>query len=50
MDTPALIVFDLIGTTVRGSDLLPAALRKAFETVGVNLSDDDIAAARLLSS
>ena len=46
MDTPALIVFDLVGTTVQGSELLPAALRRAFETVGVNLSDDDIAAAR----
>ena len=46
MDKPALIVFDMIGTTVRGSELLPSALRKAFETVGVNLSDDDIAAAR----
>ena len=46
MDTPALIVFDLIGTIVKGSEFLPAALRRAFETVGVNLSDDDIAAAR----
>lgn len=46
MDAPALIVFDLIGTTVRGSEFLPAALRKAFETVGVNISDDEIAAAR----
>lgn len=46
MDKPALIVFDMMGTTVRGSDLLPGALRKAFETVGVNLSDDEITAAR----
>ncbi len=46
MDKPALIVFDMIGTTVRGSDLLPSALKKAFGTVGVNLSDDEIAAAR----
>jgi phosphonatase-like hydrolase len=46
MDTPALIVFDLVGTIVQGSELLPTALRRAFETVGVNLSDDDIAAAR----
>ena len=46
METPALIVFDLIGTIVKGSELLPTALRRAFETVGVNLSDDDIAAAR----
>lgn len=46
MDKPALIVFDMIGTTVRGSELLPSALKKAFGTVGVNLSDDDITAAR----
>ena len=46
MNTPALIVFDMIGTTVRGPEILPSALRKAFETVGVNLSDDEISAAR----
>ena len=46
MEFPELIVFDMIGTTVRGADFLPSAFRKAFETVGVNLSDDDISAAR----
>ena len=46
MTTPDLIVFDMIGTTIRASDVVPAAFRKAFETVGVNLSDDDITAAR----
>jgi phosphonatase-like hydrolase len=44
--TPDLVVFDMIGTTVRASDVIPQAFRKAFETVGVNLSDDDITAAR----
>lgn len=46
MALPELIVFDMIGTTVRTADFLPSAFRKAFETVGVNLSDDDITAAR----
>ena len=46
MNTPDLIVFDMIGTTIRASDVVPSAFRKAFETVGVNLSDDDITAAR----
>ncbi len=46
MELPELIVFDMIGTTVRTADYIPAAFRKAFETVGVNLSDDDISAAR----
>ena len=46
MNTPELIVFDMIGTTISGPDILPSVFRKAFETVGVNLSDDDITAAR----
>lgn len=46
MKTPELIVFDMIGTTITTSDFLPSAFKKAFETVGVNLSDDDITAAR----
>ena len=46
MNTPELIVFDMIGTTVRTTDLIPSAFKYAFETVGVNLSDDDITAAR----
>ena len=41
-----LIVFDMVGTTVRASDQVPAAFQEAFEQVGVTLSDEEIQSVR----
>ncbi len=41
-----LIVFDMVGTTVRASDHVPAAFQEAFEQVGVILSDEEIQSVR----
>ena len=41
-----LVVFDMVGTTVRATDLVPAAFHEAFEQVGVVLSDEEIQSVR----
>jgi len=41
-----LIVFDMVGTTVRASDQVPAAFQEAFEQVGVTLSEEEIQSVR----
>ncbi len=43
---PELVVFDMAGTTIRATDQVPAAFWKAFEHVGVIVSDDEIQSVR----
>jgi phosphonatase-like hydrolase len=44
--SPALVVFDIAGTTIRLTDEVPAAFRKAFASVDIDLSEDQIRAIR----
>ena len=46
MNRPALIVFDMIGTTIEASDRIPDAFSRALEGAGVALTDEDIRAVR----
>ncbi len=46
MTRPGLVVFDMIGTTVRSSDKIPEAFRLALASAGVELSADDISGIR----
>lgn len=41
-----LAVFDMVGTTVRAGDEVPASFRESFRTLGITLSDDAIAQIR----
>ncbi len=41
-----LVVFDIVGTTARATDQVPAAFKEAFEQVGVILSDEEIQSVR----
>jgi len=41
-----LAVFDMVGTTVQAGDEVPSAFREAFGSVGVGVSDGDIAGIR----
>ena len=41
-----LVVFDMVGTTVRVTDQVSAAFQGAFEQVGVTLSDEEIQSVR----
>jgi phosphonatase-like hydrolase len=41
-----LVVFDMVGTTVRATDQVPAAFQEAFGHVGVTLSEDEIQSVR----
>lgn len=41
-----LVVFDMAGTTIRATDQVPAAFRKAFARVDIALADDEIDAIR----
>lgn len=41
-----LVVFDMVGTTVRATDQVPAAFQQAFEHVDVTLSEEDIRSIR----
>ncbi|MFQ5637293.1 MAG: HAD hydrolase-like protein [bacterium] len=41
-----LVVFDMVGTTVRATDQVPAAFQEAFEQAGVTLSDEEIQSVR----
>lgn len=43
---PELFIFDMIGTTVQPSDAIPEAFRSAFSDLGIELSDEQIAAIR----
>jgi phosphonatase-like hydrolase len=44
--TPALVVFDLSGTTVEDRGQVPAAFASAFERAGLRLSAEDLRAVR----
>ena len=46
MDELDLVVFDMAGTTVRATDWVPVALHKAFEKVGIVLSDEEVQSVR----
>ena len=39
-------VFDMVGTTVRSGEEIPSSFREAFSSIGVELSDEAIAAIR----
>jgi len=41
-----LVVFDMVGTTVRATNQVPAAFQETFEQVGVILSDEEIQSVR----
>ena len=43
---PRLFVFDMVGTTVKPSDAIPEAFRRALAGAGVKLADDAIQAVR----
>jgi phosphonatase-like hydrolase len=46
MILPALVVFDMAGTTIQASDPVPAAFLQAFQQVGVDLPADAIGSVR----
>ena len=46
MDELDLVVFDMVGTTVRATDWVPVAFHEAFEKVGVTLSDEEVQSVR----
>lgn len=46
VSTPALVVFDLSGTTVEDRGQVPAAFAAAFERAGLRLSAEDLRAVR----
>jgi len=46
MSRPALVVFDMIGTTVQASERIPEAFTRAFEKEGIRLSGIDVNSVR----
>ena len=46
MNLPALIVFDMAGTTIEAGDLVPLAFMKAFEYEGIQLSESQVSEVR----
>lgn len=46
MMRPALVVFDMIGTTIEANDCIPHAFAQALDGAGVALTDDDIRSIR----
>ena len=46
MSVPDLVVFDIAGTTIHATDQVPAAFRKTFANIDIELSDDEIQAVR----